>query len=172
MLASEIRYTQCNDSEVAYATGMNCVPLTTHRVLRSQKILISYDKIYKDLETDETGTSVRQALKYLGKHVTLTLRYVAPGLDTKHYFDGEPQDIILGNYDKPTTLTFLWIGLYNGGCHTALCRLEFTPINAKEMEVTYTISHSGRMSNWFMEEVMDPEEFWARTWGMWEVSKK
>jgi hypothetical protein len=173
ILASEIRYVRADPAEAPYVQANVCIPLTVHRLLREYGESVSYEQLYKELGTDDEGTDLQVTYDYLKARVNLETRYIVDGLDKKYLIATPPvKDITFGAFDKPTRLKFLWLGLYNNGCHVAYAYIDVKPLPSGEKELSYRISHSGRMDVWFLEEVLEPEEFWARTWTLWEVSKK
>ena len=170
--AEELEYVKCEQAEIAIknAPGPTCVPLTVHRILRDHHKELTYEKIFKDLETDAEGTGIDLSLTYLRKYCTLTAVYVRDDDFTKTFITDKPTDFTFTFENKPKRYKFLWVGMYEGGCHMAICYLNTEPLADQKISVEYRISHSGRIQGFRVENILTPEEFFSRTMGLWEIT--
>lgn len=170
--AEEVEYVKCEHAEIAIknAPGNTCVPLTVHRILRDHHKLLTYEKIFKDLETDAEGAEINKSLLYLRQYCTLNAVYVRDDDFTKKFISDTPADFTFTFQNKPMKYKFLWVGMYNGGCHMAICYLNTEPLPDQKIAVEYRLSHSGRIHGFRVENILTPEEFFNRTMGLWEIT--
>jgi hypothetical protein len=171
LLGEEVEYVKCDGAEIALeqARGNNCVPLTVHRILRDIGKSRSYETIFKELGTDAEGTIIDKSLTYLRTYCDLTAMYIRDDDYTKTFISDKSIDFTFKLESKPHRYKFLWVGMYNGGCHMAICYLTTKPLSNHSIEVEYRLSHSGRINECRIENILTPEEFFSQTMGLWEI---